>query len=130
MDKKEILAGMTVRELQDVIYEKKEQEAIEKFSTKKEAQFNIKEVKSLKAEGSGSLFRVRVEDGCEGWEALVEVDRSVREDDEWSGDEEELVKNHIINFMMENDYYEPGDIEEVTVEEMCRYSRPIFKITK
>ena len=119
---------MSVSELRDVIYKKQEQEAIEKFSTKKEAEFNLSEVKSLEAEGDGSLFHVRVEDGCEGWECLVEIDRSVRDSD-WYGDEEEMVKNHLINFMMDKSYYEEGDIEDIRVEEICRYSRPIFKIT-
>ena len=128
MSKEKVLEGMSVSELRDVIYKKQEQEAIEKFSTKKEAEFNLSEVKSLEAEGDGSLFHVRVEDGCEGWECLVEIDRSVRDSD-WYGDEEEMVKNHLINFMMDKSYYEEGDIEDIRVEEICRYSRPIFKIT-
>lgn len=128
MSKEEVLEGMSVRELQDIIYKKQEQEAIDKFSTKKEAEFKINEVKTLEADGNGSLFHVRVDDGCEGWESLVEVDRSVQDSD-WYGDKEEMVKNHIINFIMDNDYYQPGDIEDITVEEICRYSRPIFKIT-
>ena len=34
-----------------------------------------------------------------------------------------------INFMMDKSYYEEGDIEDIRVEEICRYSRPIFKIS-
>jgi len=128
MSKEKVLEGMSVRELQDIIYKKQKQEVIEKFSTKKEAQFNLSEVKTLEADGNGSLFHVRVEDGCEGWECLVEVDRKVQDSD-LCDDEEELVKNHLINFMMDNSYYEEGDIEEIEIEEICRYSRPIFKIT-
>ena len=127
MSKKEVLAEMSVRELQDVIYKKREQEAIDKYGSVRETPFKINEVKTLEAEGSGSLFLVRVEDGCEGWEAIVEVDRDIDTD----GDSEEsVVEDNIINFMMENDYYQPGDIESIDVQEMCRYSRPIFKITK
>ena len=128
MSKTKTVDEMSVSELRDAMYKKQEQEDIDKFSTKKEAEFNIREVKSLKAKGNGSLYYVRVHDGCKGWESLVEIDQSV-DDSEWCGDEEELVKNHIINFMIENNYYESGDIEGITVVEICRYNRPIFKIS-
>jgi hypothetical protein len=118
---------MSVSELRDAMYRKQEQENMEKFSTKKEAKFNLSEIKTLESKSNGSLYHVRVEDGCEGWECLVEVDRSVQ--DEGYYEHEELVKNHLINFMMDKSYYEEGDIEEIRVEEICRYSRPIFKIT-
>lgn len=131
MDKKteEILAGLSVSELQEVIYKKRVQESIEKFSTTREAEFNISETKKLEANGSGNLYHVRVDDGCEGWEALVEITREVVDEGYYSGSED-FVKDHIINFMIENEYYEEGDIEDITVEEMCRYSRPFFKIHK
>lgn len=128
MTKEEILSEMSVRELQDVIYKKQIQESIDNFSTKKEVEFTISEVETLQADGDGSLFHVRVEDGCEGWESLIEIDRSVRDSD-WYGDEEELVKNHIINFIIDNDYYQAGDIEDIIVEKICIYNRPIFKIS-
>ena len=129
MKKEEVLAGLSISELRDEIYKRQDQENLEKYGTKKEVPFNISEVESLEAEGDGSLFHVRVEDGCEGWECIVEVDRSVRDAD-WTmrGGEEELVERHIINFMVENNYYEDGYIEDIKVEEICRYSRPIFKI--
>jgi hypothetical protein len=118
---------MSVRELQGEINKRKKQEAIDKFSTKKETEFKISEVETLEAEGNGSLYHVRVDDGCEGWESLVEVDEGVEDDECY---EDELVKNHIINFMIDNKYYEPGDINDIIVEEICRYNRPIFKISK
>jgi hypothetical protein len=117
---------MSVRELQEEINKRKKQEAIDKFSTKKETEFKISEVETLEAEGNGSLYHVRVDDGCEGWESLVEVDEGVEDDECY---EDELVKNHIINFMIDNKYYEPGDINDIIVEEICRYNRPIFKIS-
>lgn len=82
---------------------------------------------NLEAEGNGTLCIVNVQDGCEGWEALVEIDSSIIDSD-WMGDEEDLVRNHMINFMIDNSYYEAGDIEDVRIQEICRYGRPIFKI--
>ena len=128
MDKKEVLDGMSIKELQSAIWAKQEQEAIAKFGAKREVVCNIKEVDTLEAEGDGNLFHVRIEDGCEGWEAIVEIERNALR--EWNGDMEEFVENHILNFTLDNDYYEEGDIEEIKVEEICRYSRPFFKIQK
>ena len=65
-----------------------------------------------------------MEDGSEGWEAIVEVEGDV----DWGGDMEELVEDHIVNFMIEKGYYKSGDIDDIRISEMCRYSRPIFKI--
>jgi hypothetical protein len=126
MNKQELLDNMSVSELRDEIYKKQVQESIDKFSTRKEAEFNLSEVKTLEADGSGTLYHVRVHDGCEGWEALVEIDREVVDEGYYDG--EDLVKDHLINFMIDNNYYEPGDIEDICVEEICRYNRPIFKI--
>jgi hypothetical protein len=123
MNKKEILDGMSIRELQDVIYEKEKEEAIKKYG-KKETEFKMSEIEELEAEYGNPLYHVVLEDGSEGWEVLVEVD----DDIEYNGDLEELVKNHIINFVIENDYYQSADIEDIRVSEICRYSRPIFKI--
>jgi hypothetical protein len=123
MNKKEILDGMSIRELQDVIYEKEKEEAIKKYG-KKETEFKMSEIEELEAENGNPLYHVVLEDGSEGWEVLVEVD----DDIEYNGDLEELVKNHIINFVIENDYYQSADIEDIRVSEICRYSRPIFKI--
>ena len=80
----------------------------------------------------GSIFGTKDEDiqatldewGSEGWEAIVEVDGDI----DYNGDLEELVEDHIVNYMIENDYYQAGDIDGIEVIEMCRYSRPIFKI--
>ena len=128
MNKRELLENMSIDELRDVIHAKLQKEAIDKCSTKIEGlPFNIKEVNKLVAEGNGNLFVVRVDDGCEGWEALVEVDDSVTDSD-IDIDLEDLVKDYIINFIIKNDYYKPGDISEISVEEICRYGRPIFKI--
>jgi len=67
---------MSVRELQEEIDKRKKQEAIDKFSTKKETEFKISEVETLEAEGNGSLYH-----------------------------------------------------NDIIVEEICRYNRPIFKIS-
>jgi len=126
MDKKqkEVIDGMSIRDLENAIYEKRREEAMKKYGTKRETEFKMSEAEGIETEGNGNLFLVRVEDGSEGWEAIVEVDRNV----DWGGDLEELVEDHIINFMIENGYYEDGDIDNIEVMEMCRYSRPIFKI--
>lgn len=124
MNKKEILKGMTIRELQDVIYEKQAEEAMKKYGTKRETEFKMSEIDEIEADGDGNLFLVRVEDGSEGWEAIVEVDRNI----DWGGDLEELVEDHIVNFMIEEGYNENGYVENIEVIEMCRYTRPLFKI--
>ena len=133
MNKKEreLLDGMSVRELRDAMWEKEEQENAIKFGTKKDVELNMKETLELVADNGSGLFHVRVEDGCEGWECLVEIDRDAS--DSWTGDDEELVHDHILNFMIDNNYYPEGNgggIEEIKVEEICRYSRPFFKIYK
>lgn len=117
------LKDIPINELLAELQRRKVDEKTKKFSTKQEVEYTMTEVSHLEAEGSGSLFVVRVDDGCEGWEALVNMDA----DTMWDNDE--LVLNHIINFLIDNDYYKPGDIDEITVEEICRYNRPIFKIS-
>jgi len=126
MDKKqkEMLDSMSIRELQNVIYEKQKEEAIKKYGTVRETEHKITEIEELKAENHDHLYHVVVEDGSEGWEVLVEVDREI----DYNGDIETLVEDHIVNYMFENDYYQSGDIENITVNEICRYSRPIFRI--
>lgn len=126
MDKKqkEVIDTLSIHELQNAILEKKMEEARKKYGSKRETEFKMSEAEGIEAEGNGNLFLVRVEDGSEGWEAIVEVDHDV----DWGGDLEELVEDHIVNFMIENGYYENGDIDNIEVMEMCRYSRPIFKI--
>lgn len=121
---KEVIDGMSISELQNAIFEKKREEAMKKYGTKRETEFKISETEDIKADGDGNLFLVRVNDGSEGWEAIVEVDGDL----DWGGDLEELVEDHIVNFMIEEGYYKNGDIEDIEVIEMCRYSRPIFKI--
>ena len=131
MNKKELLEDMSITELQEAIWEKQEKEMEYKFHTKKEVEYNLKEIDSLEAEGNGSLYLVNVQDGCEGLEMLVEIERGTLDD--WFGDVEEFVRRHIINFMIDEDYYpegQGGGIEEIRVEEICRYGRPIFKIYK
>ena len=124
MNKKEVLDGMSIGELQNIIYEKQKEEAIKKYGTVREVEHKISEIEELKAESHDSLFHVVVEDGSEGWEVLVEVDRDI----DYDGELENLVEDHIINYMFENDYYQSGDIEEIRVSEICRYSRPILRI--
>jgi len=124
MDKKEVLDSMSIRELQNAIFEKQKEEAIKKYGTLRETEHKISEIEELKAENHDHLYHVVVEDGSEGWEALVEVDREI----EYDGDIETLVEDNIVNFMIENGYYENGDIEEIRVNEICRYSKPIFRI--
>ena len=124
MDKKEVLDSMSIRELQNAIFEKQKEEAIKKYGTLRETEHKISEIEELKAENHNQLYHVVVEDGSEGWEALVEVDREI----EYDGDIETLVEDNIVNFMIENGYYENGDIEEIRVNEICRYSKPIFRI--
>ena len=124
MDKKEILDSMSIRELQNLIFEKQKEEAIKKYGTVRETEHKITEIEELKAENHDHLYHVVVEDGSEGWEALVEVDGDI----DYSGDLENLVEDHIVNFMIENNYYQNGDIEEIRVNEICRYSKPIFRI--
>jgi hypothetical protein len=126
MDKKEVLDSMSIRELQNAIFEKQKEEAIKKYGTLRETEHKISEIEELKAENHDHLYHVVVEDGSEGWEALVEVDREI----EYDGDIETLVEDNIVNFMIENGYYENGDIEEIRVNEICRYSKPIFRIHK
>lgn len=126
---KEILDGISTKELRDLLWEREERELEVKYGTKREVELKIKELDNLDNKCHGNLFHVTVHDGCEGWEALVEIDR----DADWYGNEEELVENHIVNFMIENDYYPEGNgggIENITVEEICRYSRPFFRIYK
>ena len=126
MDKKqkEVLDSMSIRELQNVIYEKEKEEAIKKYGNVREVEHKISEVEDIKADGDGNLFHVTVEDGSEGWEAIVEVDGDI----DYDGDLENLVEDHIVNFITEKGYYKNGNIDEIRVSEICRYSRPIFKI--
>lgn len=124
MNKKEILDSMSIRELQNLIFEKQKEEAIKKYGTVRETEFKMSIMDNLEGKNNNPLFYVVIEDGSEGWEALVEVDREI----EYDGDIETLVEDHIVNFMIENGYYENGDIEEIRVNEICRYSKPIFKI--
>ena len=128
MTKKEILDGMTIRELQNVILQKQQEEAMKKYGTKRETPFKMKEVKTLniKADSTGSLFHVVIADGSEGWEAIVEVDHNI----DYGGNLEKLVENHIVNFIIENEYYENGDIEDITVNGLCHYGKSMFKISK
>lgn len=123
MNKKELLDGMSIHELQNVIYEKQKEEAMKNMA-QRETEFKMNEVDELKADGNGNLFHVVVGDGCEGWEAIVIVDENVL----FEGDLEDLVESHIINFIIDNDYYESDEIEDITVNEICRYNKPIFKI--
>lgn len=125
-EQKELLKSMSIGELEDVIYEKRREEAMKKYGTKRETEYKITEVEELTADSGDNLFHIVVADGSEGWEALVEVDRNL----DWGGDLEKLVEDHIVNFMIENGYYENGDIDDITVSEICRYSRPIFRIEK
>jgi hypothetical protein len=126
MDKEELLEEMSISELREAIHKKQIQKSIDRYGAKKETKFNLLEGNTLTSDGDGTLYRVMVEDGCEGWEALVEVDRDI--DEVGNYNHEDLVLNHMINFMIDNDYYQPGDIEDIRIEGICRYSRPIFKI--
>jgi hypothetical protein len=124
MNKKEVLDGMSIGELQNVIYEKQKEEAIKKYGTVRETEFKISELEELKAESHDHLYHVVVEDGSEGWEVIVEVDRNI----DYDGDMEDVVEDNIVNYMFENGYYQSGDIENIRIDEICRYSRPIFRI--
>lgn len=121
---KEVLDSMSIRELQNLIYEKQKEEAIKKYGSLRDVEHKITEIEELKAENHDHLYHVIVEDGSEGWEALVEVDREI----DYDGDIENLVEDHIVNFMIEKGYYSSGDIEEIRVNEICRYSKPIFRV--
>ena len=118
MNKKEILDGMSIRELQNVIYEKQKEEAIKKYGTVRETKHKISEMEYIKTDGDDNLFHVIVEDGSEGWQAIVEVDRDI----DYDGDIENLVEDHIVNFMIKHGYYQNGDIENITVNEIDRKS--------
>jgi len=124
MNKKEVLDSMSIRELQNIIFEKQKEEAIKKYGTLRETEHKISEMEEIKADRSNHLYHVVVEDGSEGWEALVEVNRKINYD----GDIEDVVEDNIVNYMIENGYYQNGDIENITVNEICRYSKPMFKI--
>ena len=124
MDKKEVLDSMSIRELQNIIFEKQKEEAIKKYGTLRETEHKISEMEEIKADRSNHLYHVVVEDGSEGWEALVEVNRKINYD----GDIEDVVEDNIVNYMIENGYYQNGYIENITVNEICRYSKPMFKI--
>lgn len=124
MNKKEVLDSMSIRELQNIIFEKQKEEAIKKYGTLRETEYKISEMEEIKADRSNHLYHVVVEDGSEGWEALVEVNRKINYD----GDIEDVVEDNIVNYMIENGYYQNGYIENITVNEICRYSKPMFKI--
>lgn len=125
---KEVIDSMSIRELQNAIFEKQKEEAMKKYGSLRETEYKISEVEGIKAEESNPLFHVVVSDGSEGWECIVEIDEEV--DDDWTGDREEVVEDLIVNFMIEQGYYKNGDIEDIRVNEICRYSRPILKIHK
>jgi hypothetical protein len=125
---KEVLDSMSIRELQNAIFEKQKEEAMKKYGSLRETEYKISEVEGIKAEEHNPLFHVVVEDGSEGWECIVEISEEV--DDDWTGDREEVVEDLVVNFMIEEGYYKNGDIEDIRVNEICRYSRPILKIHK
>lgn len=82
-------------ELRAEIRRREEQASIDKYSTTREdVPFKFAKADDLKADDHGALYHIRVEDGCEGWEALIEIDRTVTHG-RWTGDLEKVIEDHV-----------------------------------
>ena len=55
---KEVIDGMSIRDLENAIYDKRREEAMKKYGTKRETEFKMSEAEDIKADGDGNLFLV------------------------------------------------------------------------
>jgi len=119
------LKEISTKDLEAELRNRKDTEEELRWKTLPEIEHTIKQIQELDSESSNQLFLAIVEDGSDGFNFIVSVDRELDLEED---DVEEYVQNYIIEKANNGGWLDQLCIEDIRVEEFCRYQKEFMII--
>lgn len=118
------LKDISTSDLEKELSKRKYADSIKKWNTVKITNPEYEIVNSISDDDDYDLYLVRVHDGCEGLECVVQVNRDKDIDEDYII---EVIKHDYITGGIEGGWFdlesEQGLIESIEIEEICRYNK-------
>lgn len=130
MSEKIDLSKVSDDDLKKELLQRLKDERLDEITKLNELEFNISELKHLTNEDDEYLYIVQVEDGSEGCQFIVEVERDIEEYKDYETEiDDEFVTEYVTKWLIANEYYTLDRIDSIRAYEICRYQRGILKIS-